>query len=189
MKRYLVVPLALLAFILFSARSCVEEHESEWLTPEEAYAGAMDSVQDLFGAESLDEASLVAFTEKAKQKLADWADLMNMAADTSLDTAFRTQAWDMVDVLFSPGVMHPVPDPGIRIHVDSIRITEPLQASGRETYTGLLGFTEKRSGLSLQGLDETFSRERTAEIWAGKSITVIGSDTLEIWKVYLGELH
>ncbi len=187
MKRHLIILGALLAFILFSAKSCDDDPGANRDAEEEALIGAMDSVINEFGTEYLDEESLFAFTQKAKQKLMDYSDYMNMANDTSLDSAFRNQALAMTIELFKKGSGPIESFAGRVIKIDSIRLIEPLHLTGTVLYKGVLGF---REGIKSLGGDTTadVSSWKKVEFLATKSNKLFATDTLRIWQVYLGEI-
>lgn len=189
MKKYLMIAGVLVAFLLFSAKSCTEDPEVNRLREEEKLTQVMDSVKEGFEAGYLDEASLFAFTCKAKQKLADYSGYMNIANDISLDSAFRTQALAMAKELFSMELPTGRPSPGEVIQVDSIWVAEPLRLSREGIYTGELGFRETSRRKSVQDTSGTIQSFRKAGIQALKSKKVFGSDTMKVWQVYLGEIY
>ena len=100
MKRYMIILGLLFAFILFSAKRCDDDGEENRRLEEAEMKEVIDSVRNEFKADYLREESLFAYEQKAKQKLRDFADYMNIAHDSSLDSAFRTQAEIMTYDLF-----------------------------------------------------------------------------------------
>lgn len=189
MKKYLIIPGALLAFILFSAKSCKEDPQASWQQEEAAIAEKMDSVKNEFGGDFLDEESLFVFSRKAKQKLIDYADYMNIVNDSSLDSAFRDQAWLMALDLFANGLVPGSLFPGKVTLIDSSWISEPLKLAGEGVYKGELGFREKI--LQKPGEDSTIFllSYKTSEIICTKSPKVFGTDTLSVWQVFLGKIY
>ncbi|MBE0648053.1 MAG: hypothetical protein IH596_09730 [Bacteroidales bacterium] len=187
MKRYLIIPGALLAFILFSAKSCDEDPAATRHQAEETMLEVMDSVKAEFGVEYLDEESLFVFTQKAKQKLRDYSDYMNVFNDTSLAYAFRTQARDMTTEIFYLNSWPIEPTPGKVIRIDSVWLTEPLHRTGDEQYKGELGFMDSLIQKSDQDTIPTRnSGMNKVEFLVIKQHKIIGTDTLKIWQVFLG---
>jgi len=189
MKRYLIITGALLACILFSAKSCKEDPQVSRQQEEEAIAEKMDSVKNEFGGDFLDEESLFVFTRKAKQKLIDYADYMNIVNDSSLDSAFRDQAWLMAQDLFANGLVPGSPLPGMVILIDSSWLTEPLKMAGEGVYKGELGFREKNRVKSGEDNDHFLQSYKKSEIICTKSPKVFGTDTLSVWQVRLREFN
>lgn len=186
MKRYLIVPGALLAFILFSAKSCEEDQQVSWEQDKEALNDVMDRVKDGFQADFLDEESLVAFTQKAKQKLKDYSEYMNIINDSSSDSAFRMQALSMTNALFYRNTGPTEFFPGQVMTIDSIWLIEPMHFSEEINYAGIIGFREKIMQKSEQDSITCSYSVKKMEIVVVKSTKQFGSDTLRIWQVYLG---
>jgi hypothetical protein len=189
MKRYLVIPLALLALILFSGKSCNDvserkRHQQE----EEATRKEIEAIRSEFGAEYLDGDLRFAFARKAVQKLRDYADYANIANDTALDSLFRIQARTMMNDLFLEGLV-----PQIllnrtgHIRISSIRVAEPLQPVTNTNYKGILEF---RMEVRAEWPGDTVLTRSPAgliEMIAVKTTRTVGTGNLDIWKVFLGE--
>ena len=189
MRKYLIIPGLLLAFFLFSAKSCDEDTEENRRLEEVEMKEAIDSVKGEFEAEFLTEESLFAFEQKAKQKLRDFADYWNIANDTSLDSAFRGQAETMSKNLF---YLQQVPmtsrHPTFEIFIDSIHVVQPLQRTVNSGYYGILGFKLEVREYTLGDTVITGPNSKMIEMVATKTASPFGSDTLKIWKVYLGKM-
>jgi len=187
MKRYFIIPGALLAFILFSAKSCEDTEENRRLE-EVALMETIDSVKDEFGAEYLNEESLFAFEQKAKQKLRDYADYLNIANDSSLDSAFRIQAATMTDELFySRNVPVITKHSTFSIFIDSIHVIEPLHRSASSEYQGVLGFRLELREYAAGDTVITGPAWKIIDMVAAKTTSRFGNDSLSIWKVFLGD--
>ena len=189
MRRYLIIPGALLAFILFSAKSCKDDPGVSLHYEEEALNSFMDSVKDGFSASYLDEESLFVFTRNAKQKLVDYSDFMNISNDSSLDSVFRSQAMVMVQSLFGEGLSPARVSPGRVTYIDSIWLIEPLHLAGDGLYKGELGFREEAVIISGEDTVTSNAAIKKLEFLATKSKKVIGTDTLIAWQVCLGEIY
>jgi len=188
-KRYLIIPGLLFAFILFSAKSCEKDTEENRRLEEAEFKEAVDRVKDEFEADFLREESLFVFEQKAKQKLKDFADYMNIANDTSLDSAFRAQAANMAnDLFYSQTAPEFSSDKVFGLAIDSIRVIEPLHRTGNSGYQGILGFCQKVKEYTKGDTVIIGSTSKMIEMVAVKSTSTFGSDTLRIWKIYLGKL-
>ncbi|MBN1198542.1 MAG: hypothetical protein JXA23_04250 [Bacteroidales bacterium] len=188
MKRYLIIPGALLAFILFSAKSCDENQQASREQDKEALIDVMDRVKNGFQADSLDEEILDAFTQKAKQKLKDYSEYMNIVTDSSSDSAFRMQALSMTHALFYRSMGPSEFFPGQQITIDSIWLIESMHLSEERIYKGIIGFREKIIQKTEQDSVPGFISLKKAEILGVKSSKEFGNDTLQIWQVYLGKI-
>ena len=189
MRRYFIIAGLFLAFILFSAKRCDVDTEENRRLEEADLKEAIDRVKDEFEADYLNEEGLFVFEQKAEQKLKDFADYMNIANDTSLDSAFRTQAETMTQELF---FLRHVPaisrHPTFELFIDSIHVIEPLQRTGSSGYQGILGFRLEVREYIKGDTILIAPRWKMIDMIATKTSSQFGSDTLEIWKVFLGEL-
>ena len=83
MRKFLIISVFLLAFLLFSSKKC-ESPEDENTTREEiAFKATLDSINHSFESDHLSDLTLRAFEVKAKQKLADFADYLQICFDKS----------------------------------------------------------------------------------------------------------
>ena len=190
MKRYFIIPAALLAFFLFSGKSCTDDSEQRKREQEEE-AATVKQIQDIrsqFAAEYPENETLRAFEQKAIQKLMDYADLRNIANDTSLDSVFRFQAAYMMKEMLFPGYFPQVPLTMTgTIRIDSIRLMEPLHMTGDSIYTGTLGFCTEIIGLPERDTAGRISIPGTIRFITVKTCRESIIDTLRIWKVFLGD--
>lgn len=213
MRKYLIISLSLLAFLLFSSKECDSPEDENAAKEEIALKANLDSINKAFEADYLSEQSLRAFELKAKQKLADLADYLQIYRDKSLDESFKDHTRKMILDLFISGNVNidlEVSDemkennpainefldmdasPGLNFRefrFDSIEISEPLHRVDEFHYTGSIGFSQRYEFLSVTNPANTGSLNRKVDIIATKVRKHFGSDTLQIWKVYLGEIR
>ncbi len=189
MRKYVVIPGLLLAFILFSAKRCNDDTEENRRLKETELKVVIDSVRNEFKANYLREESLFAYEQKAKQKLRDFADYMNIAHNSALDSAFRVHAETMIKNLF---YLQQVPmisrHPTFELFIDSIHVVHPLQRSESSGYQGVLGFRLEIREYTEGDTMLTTPHWEMIDMIATKTASPFGSDTLKIWKVYLGEI-
>lgn len=186
MKRALIIPVLLLAWIVFCSKQCAEERDIH--SELETQLEEVEKVKSNFGSKILDTESLYAFEEKAKQKLIDYSDYFNIANDHHFDTAFRQQAAELVDELFMNNKV-----PEINIHVgsgilvDSSVLIQPLSRISESRYMGLLGFNMKVFSFDTTEIVARQSVRCTVEMIVAKKIVILGDDSIQAWKVFLGE--
>ena len=180
----------MLLFLVVTAKTC-EDHSVDAIREEEAELNtSIDSIRQEFQSEHLSETDLAAFEEKAKQKLADYADYFLIVSDTSLDTSFRNQAGAMIRELFYTGET-PAGFPiclNSRLFIDSMAVAESLHRSGKQEYTGVLAFRQEcRSVTTMDTIIVDISCKRIS-VYAAKTVKIFGNDTLLVWNVFLGKI-
>jgi len=213
MKKYIIIFAAALAYLLLSSRSCEGPDQEDILTDEEVLAATKDSIEHQFSSDDLSPALLTALEINAQQKLADFCDYLNLYNDASLDSAFRSQAHRMILELFVSdtvqinSLLTSRTDGGNlslndflvaqtysayrspRLIIDSIETIKSLNRADEMSYRGLIAF---RRQLSFKPANDTFHGNKDSmlvEMIALRARKVIGSDTLRVWEVFLGEIR
>lgn len=213
MRTYLIISVSLLAFLLFSSKKCESPEEENAVREEIAFKATLDSINMVFEADYLSEQTLRAFEEKSKQKLIDFADYLLIYTDKSLDETFRDHARRMIRDLFISDSVHinlkvsderekknisinellkMEPGPGeshMKFIFDSIDLSEPLHRVNDLNYKGSLKFSQQYEVTSVTNSPITCSVSKKVEIIATKVRKPFGGDTLQIWKVYLGNIR
>lgn len=187
MKRPFLIPILLLAFIVLSSKQCAEDADP--LVEVDTQLEEISAVKSAFESDYLKSESLFAFEEKAKQKLSDYSDYLNIAKDTSLDTTFRHQAANMIPHLFYQK-KEPIisTGSGSLALIDSIYMIKPLSKTSTAIYTGSLGFHGMMTDIETNDSMILSPQKWTIEMIATKTLTSFGKDTLRVWKVFLGEM-
>jgi len=212
MRKFIYIFCALLAYLVFSSRSCVPEAHREAMKKAQIKKEKQE-IRDQFGSDRLSEETLIAFEEKARQKLIDLSDYLNIYFDDSMDDTFRNQAQQMIKTLFIDDNTQInslltdkdgkrsykldkffKKDPGsgadsIRFIIDSIEVSEHFHRSDEYLYDGKLTFHRY---LEFQTATDTFSIDSTmmeADIILSKSNKIFGIDTLMVWGVHLGDIR
>jgi len=188
MKKYFVIPVALLAFILFSGKSCVDNSggKNGRLEQDSTIAKQMQDIRSQFAIEYPGDETLRAFEQKAIQKLMDFADYSRIANDTSLDSVFRSQAASLLSGLFYHGEVQQIQETHESIiSFDEARVTNPLRRTNDSAFTGDIEFTMKvaRAAKGDTNVIETYLD--SIRIIAVKTSRETGADILKIWKVFL----
>ena len=211
MRKYLYIFCALLAWLVFSSRSCVPVSE-QMISEKTVILEAKESIKSEFESDDLSQKSLRAFEEKARQKLIDFADYINIYFDESIDTIFKAQTHRMIrDLFVSDSVqinrtlfhkkdkgsillikfLEEKPSVGyqsIRFNFDSINIIEPLHRTDDYYFQGKLIFSSQ-IGIS-DSSNTAFIKQHDMEIdiIASKVHKTFGADTLQVWGVFLGDM-
>jgi len=212
MRRFIYIFCALLAYLVFSSRSCVPEvdmaeREKALITEER------EQIKDKFESDYLSGQALLGFEQKATDKLVDLEDFMRIIHNKSMDDTFRNQAQQMIKTLFIDDNTQInslltdkdgkrsykldkffKKDPGsgadsIRFIIDSIEVSEHFHRSDEYLYDGKLTFHRY---LEFQTATDTFSIDSTmmeADIILSKSNKIFGIDTLMVWGVHLGDIR
>jgi hypothetical protein len=211
MKKFIILFAAILAYLVFSSRSCEGPEPEDARTREAELAITKERVKNEFASEELSRQSLRAFEEKAVQKLADLADYLNLYTDKSMDSSFREQARRMILGLFisdsvqiNPlltsektekyralaGFLATKPDTTYRsvsLAFGSVEIAESLHRTG-EGYYGTLTFSRQVTVCTVSDTTTTGKYPLEIEMVVLKSSKAFGPDTLQVWGVFLGNV-
>ena len=213
MRKYLFIYGVILAYFLFSSKSCESTERKDSGMEETALAITRDSIRNEFESDDLSQKSLRAFEEKAKQKLVDFADYLSIYSDKSLDKAFKDQSQQMIiDLFISESTRVKILPRGkmkeeslpvkqlfsldfmsdynsLEFIFDSIKISKPLYRTNDLCYTGSLNFSQQVKSFSSFDSSITVASARKVDIIATKVRKPFGSDTLQIWRVFLGKIE
>jgi hypothetical protein len=173
----------------------------------------LDSINLSFENDHPSDQTLRAFEVKAKQKLADLADYLQIYTDKSMDESFRDHARQMIMELFISGSVqinlndsatqkkqnlpiveflnmhHNLEQNSLNFIFDSIELYEPLHCVNDLNYKGSLKFSQRVDRSSSTHSLIPVSVMKRVEIIATKIRKQFGSDTLEIWQVCLGDIR
>jgi hypothetical protein len=102
-RKLIHIVLAVIGSVMLTSKSCAPESEFDAETRLRAKQDSvMNQIRSDFASEYLLEEELVVYTEKARQKLFDFADYLNLYAAENMDTLLRDQAKGMIYRLFFP---------------------------------------------------------------------------------------
>jgi hypothetical protein len=155
---------------------------------------ALQAVAEDFRTESLRTRNLEAFESRAKKKLMEYADYLNIVYDQDLESVFRDQAGDNVKDLFTGrnAPSSPLPagfDPGsfsiIKFRIDSIEVISPLKKQPTETYEGSLQYSLNIYGIREQDTINLESSLCRMGIRLQMNLKDFGVDSLLVWEVLL----
>lgn len=214
MARGLKILIFILLYLLFSSRSC--DDDSDMIKHQETRTDqAKESILKVFEADNLSDAAIEAAEINAINKVKDLADYVNIYTDNSLDSIFREKAGVMIRGLFiseDAGLsfnnlrsknkkMKDVSlieflDDGFgddvtraRLSFDSVRVITPLQKKGEDLYSGQLSC--RQSFIQYYQSDSIVSGPKPVVVvfHSSRQIKIIGTDTLKIWEVRLGDME
>jgi len=207
MKKFLFIFCALLAYIFFGSRSCDGPGEADAELEMKTLLEEKKNIKKQFGSDYLSAESLYGFEEKAKQKLTDFIDFLDIYYNDSLDEVFREQARMMIiDLFLSDSVqiskrlfrvkagksitlnklLGKGPIKGFNycpFSFDSIMVINPLYRTDENKYTGKLIFKRELEAYSINDNITTERTQMQADIIVKKVNKNIGSDTLLVWAV------
>ncbi len=213
MRKFLFLFTAVLAYLVLSSRSCEGPEQEDAAAEEAPLAETREHIFNEFGSEDLSIASLQAFEVKAKQKLIDLGDYLHIYTVKSMDDSFKEQARQMILELFIsdsvlidplltdgpegkylilPEFIASVPVSGyhsIDFIFDSIEIANPLRRTDENSYTGTLTFSRYVKFCTTSDTAITGPATLEVEMTASKVNKAFGADTLQIWSVFLGNIH
>jgi hypothetical protein len=200
----------LLLLMFLKAEKCSEQNENA--VQEKLINNMKKEIKSQFDADFLSEASLVEHEKAAKQKLADFADYLQILADSALKQPYREKAGEMIRGLFISDTVlvrivssHEMKDhefsvrqlvqSGLnnelfisRIVYDSVQINQHFSHTGPNSYSAILSFMERKENNqdgTISGA--AFSRKIMAQI--NKEYKIFAPDTLSVWVLHLGEIE
>lgn len=190
---------------LLTAEDCSDN--SIEITREEKQSELFQNIENEFLEDELTPEILSAFEKRGIQKLSDLADFINIYADTSLSVEFRLQARQMISKSFrsendlqnycqcfsffvdttSELLSYSENAASFYTEIDSVIITESFQKITSSGYFGALQFSQTIFKLS-SGETILSKSKRQLEIFAIKTEKEFGTNSAEVWEVYLGGL-
>ena len=211
MRKYLYLLLAVVGYITLCSRSCSEQGQSQAVSGENMLIKEKNDIKTEFESAYLSGNSLKAFESKAKQKLTDLSDYLNILSNPAMDSSFKALSGKMIIDLFNAdsiritdlitnkkdGEKFSVTEllrrtsqfGAAKIIFDSIKVIEPLHAVSGDRYTGRLAFSRKyQRGISNNSIS-SYSIPGSADFSVEKIKKSFGGDTLQVWNVKLGTIQ
>lgn len=210
MRRFIYLVTAILCYITLCSKSCNEGNQNGEIPLAEKLSNEKTEIRNEFVSEFIPERSLSAFESKAKQKLTDLSDYLNILSDSSMDGSFREQSKMMVVNLFISDTIgvnrrllsekedrsfpinklirseaFPVSK---KIVLDSIRISEQLHFTTKNTYKGRLAFSRRIQNAPSKDSIWSPCAPMQVEFFLSKIKKSFGSDTLQVWNLSLGTI-
>lgn len=211
MRRYLYFLLAILGYISLSSKSCSDRTENNAASQEERLIQEKTDIKNEFESEFLPGKSLNAFESKAKQKLTDLTDYLNILSDNSISIFFKEQSKLMIFNLFISDTTsirnRLINDADFRmvsvkefvkattrsgskkIIFDSIWVTEPLHITSGLSYKGRLAFSRRMQNRAAIDSVSMPPVTMQAEFFVSKIKKSFGTDTLQVWNLSLGTIY
>ena len=172
----------------------------------------IEKIEKEFDAPMLQKENLIAFEERAKEKLMDFADYINIYTNGTYDEAFRNQAKKMVmdqfygEVEIKSSIITPHEEDTyslytfmaefsklnfelVQLKIKDIEVSESLKYLDSETYTGRISFSRELLGISGQDSVIVSKDIDKIEIILNRTDKIFGNDTLKVWAVQLGNLY
>lgn len=213
MKRGFLILLAIPAYLILSSKSCDSDREHNAAMQKAKTEQTKEWIREEFETEYLTGQTLRAFELKAKQKLVDFADYLSLYYNKKLDKALKDQAGQVIAGLFASdktviqsffppknnSIGYPLTDflghdfmpeyNTVNVLIDSIAIDTPLRRSGNDLFRGTLTFFRRLEACTPSDTLMIPGNRMNVEIIAKKVNKTFGSDTLQVWGVFLGNMR
>ncbi|MEI7661011.1 MAG: hypothetical protein WCK34_02375 [Bacteroidota bacterium] len=213
MRRFIKLSAIVLVYFIACGKSCNGPGEDNAKREMDQARRAKDSIASVFSSDSLSQESLRAFELTALYKLSDFSDYLQIIGDSSTGPAFRTKTGEMIrDLFLSENVRFRFAVPGCgeikelsleellqtglsvqpagqKMVFDSASVLKKLQMDNDTTCSGRLAFCLRYGNPLLPGQKGNRCAGRSIDIFAVKCRKIFGSDTLRVWKVFLGDMR
>jgi hypothetical protein len=212
MKKLFNILILISFYIILGGRSCDDNNDrTDW--QEHEISNVKDNIRSEFETDNLTEEARYAAEIKAMQDLNDLADYVEIYSDQSMDRQFREKAGEMIRGMFESektltsfgigrkGMLKPMTvgeflENGfgndiskMKIIFDSLRVMEPLRKTNDGVYSGRLSAYQVMIIRSSTMKSDTISQPVTIGFTSSRQLKIIGSDTLKVWKVQLGDME
>ena len=183
MKRFVIIISSFIAFLVLCSKSCETPEDQNTGKEDAELKATLDSINSAFSADQILDES---FRDQARQMLID------LFISDSI-TIFLNIIDEMFEkpISISDFLQNGTGSAGkiSKFIFDSIALSEPLHRTNELNYSGILKFilTIEKSSSANSGLTLTVNKE--VDIVATKVRKQFGSDTLQIWQVYLGDIR
>jgi hypothetical protein len=212
MRKFLIIFCAILAYLVLGSKSCGSDEKEDAASKAAELTKTRASIKNEFESDDLSKKSLRAFEIRAKQELVDFSDYLGIYSDKNLDESFKTQARQMIlDMFFADSVRinsqlmngqdgRNIPMAeflnldsasgcnSLDFIFDSIDVAGPLRRVDELNYKGSLTFSRLVKACSATDTLTTGIVKLKADIYASKVYKAFGTDTLQVWSVFLGEI-
>lgn len=213
MRKFLFIFVAILAYLLLCSKSCGSDEKDDSAKQAAELTQTKVSIKNEFESDNLSKKSLRAFEVKAKQKLVDFSDYLDIYSDKQMDESFKSQARQMIlDIFMSDTIrvttlllqesnakyfqitefLSSSSASGYNsmdFIFDSIEVAAPLLRTDNFNYKGRLSFSRRVKISSASDTLFTGPDRMEVDIFASKVRKQFGSDTLQIWSVFLGDIR
>ena len=216
-RKIICILLLTTGLFVLTSKSCepdIDMDEEARLKAEQE--STLKEIKNEFESEYLFEDRLMAYGEKAKQKLVDFTDYLSLYSGKDLDTLFRQQVKDMIYKLFYEkdamiqlsvvladntgdkennltGLLSGIEASNyqsIGFAISDQKIIEPLHLESTERYTGKIGCCFRISGITEKDttlLSETINQVKMIATRISKQF---GDETsLQVWQVFLYDIE
>ena len=217
--RRIYIILIVLGFALWGAPTCQEpdpwenaqilqgvDTNADLESVLEAREEIIEEIEKEFEAPTLQKENLIAFEQRAKEKLMDFSDYINIYTNATYDASFRDQAKKMVmdqfygDVEIKSSIVNPMVEdtyslsgfltefPKLNFELtqlilEDIKVSESLRYLDSETYTGSISFSRELLGITGQDSVIISKDLDKIEILLNRTDKIFGKDTLKVWAV------
>jgi len=213
MRKFLFIFFAILAYLVLSSKSCGSDEKADSAKKEAELIQTKVNIRNEFESDDLSKKSLKAFEVKAKQYLIDFSDYLGICSDKQIDESFKSPARQMIldmfladsarinSLLFNEqdgknlligeflDLNSSTAYNSMAFTFDSITVARPLRRIDDLNYKGGLSFSRCLKVISATDTVITGSVRMEAEIYVSKVYKPFGTDTLQVWGVFLWNIR
>lgn len=213
MRKFLFIFIAMLAYLVLSSKSCGSDEKNDTAKKEAELAKTKVNIKNEFESDDLSKKSLKAFEVKAKQELVDFSDYLGICSDKQVDESFQSQARQMIlDMFVSDSIRinslmfneqdgknllieefldlnSSFDNNSMAFTFDSITVARPLRRVDDLNYKGSLSFSRRLKACSISDTVLSDPVRMEAEVFVSKVYKLFGTDTLQVWGVFLGDIN
>jgi predicted DNA-binding protein YlxM (UPF0122 family) len=207
MKKSIWIAGILLLFVILKSESCGELNEGA--DQQNLLNQYRNEIRSLFETAELNDQALFEFEQAAKQKLADFADYLQILSDTSFRKPYREKAGEMILQMFISDTIrvrilshNQKPDcetnvsqlvkkglnneiPLLHFDCDSVQVLRYFNRTAVDVYSAEFSFIER--WFSGKEIAETgLLKRKIVKVYILKGNKIFPPDTLSLWQVYLG---
>lgn len=201
--------LVLVIYIAMSARSCTDVEDMG----QSAFQEQISLIESGMETDIPDIKSLIAFEEKARQKVLEYGDYLSIMTDNALDSFFRAKVGDQFIALFTDDqvslelniskdsksqhysiseLIRRISEPGqgkVIIYNDSVMIVQHLVNINPHLYQGKINFNQNIQVGSPDASPLSAIYTQELDFYLKKIEKQFGDNSKKVWQVFLGDIR
>lgn len=200
--------LLIVVYIVMSARSCNDIDEFD----QSEFHAQASIIETGMQSDTPELQSLLAFEEKAKQKLTDFSEYISIIMDNGIDSTLREKVAEQIQQLFindqvniefsreskSANQFYSLTElinhvsgsdfNQISFSAESIYISQHLMPMDPQNYQGKINFKQGIYSKLNRGNQESEQQFQMVDFYLKKIEKKFGSDSKFVWQVFLGDI-
>ncbi len=197
--------------MLFTSKSCEEEPTAAEAREIKILHGELKTIENGMESDYLNQRSIPAYEEKAKQKTIEFADYLSLytvhdldsVLKSSLESQIKSLVFDRrveIEYMSSKGVrkfrvddflneLSSTPYVQLLLTHDSVKIYQSLERQSEHQYMGIMSYMLTSSGILSNDTILLQQNRMLAEFYLKKVRKQFGSEVKFVWQVYLGDMN